>query len=159
MLADFCVKLPMDFASILALGVAAVALAGAHQWSIRRKFAASMADRTPLSESNFASLFPGSEETAIAVRDAIGTPLPGNASLMRPLDRIARDLMADATDGLNCNEIVAALERRFSICIPEASAAEVRTVQELVELVQSLRAGNSTGCSVGPPAVPAERQR
>ena len=150
----------MDYVSLIALGVATLTLAGAHQWSIRRKFAASMADRTPLSESEFASLFPGAEESAIAVRQAIGTAVPGDASLMHPLDRIATDLMADATDGLNCHEIVAALEHRFSICIPEVSAAKVRTVQELITLVQTLRvAGNLTGCSIGSPTASAERQR
>lgn len=149
----------MEYASLIALGVVALALACAHHWSIRRKFAASMAERTPLTEAAFASLFPGAEESATAVRQAIATAVPGNASLMRPLDRIAEDLMVDAMDGLNCNEIVAALERRFSISIPEASAAEVRTVQELVELVQSLRAGNLTGCSIGSPSAPAEFQR
>jgi hypothetical protein len=121
----------VEYVSLIALGVVVLVFAGAHHWSIRRKFAASMADRTPLSESDFASLFPGAEESAIAVRQAVGTAVPGDASLMRPLDRIATDLMADATDGLNCHEIVAALERRFSVCIPEVSAAEVRTVQEL----------------------------
>lgn len=146
----------MDYASLIALGVMALALAGVYHCSIRRKFAASMADRTPLTESAFASLFPGAEESTIAVRQAIGSVIPGDASLMRPLDRIAKDLMADATDGLNCHEIVVRLERRFSICIPEASAAEVRTVKELVALVQSLRAGNSTGRSIGAPAAPAE---
>ena len=60
---------------------------------------------------------------------------------MRPLDRICKDLMVDAMDGLNTNEIIAKLERRFSIRIPEARASEVRTVQELVNLVQSLRDG------------------
>ena len=60
---------------------------------------------------------------------------------MRPLDRIVKDLMVDATDGLNTNVIIATLERRFSISIPDARASEVRTVQELVELVQSLRDG------------------
>ena len=150
----------MDYVSLIALGVATLTLAGAHQWSIRRKFAASMADRTPLSESEFASLFPGAEESAIAVRQAIGTAVPGDASLMHPLDRIATDLMADATDGLNCHEIVAALERRFCICIPEVSAAKVRTVQELITLVQTLRvAGNLTGCSIGSSSASAERQR
>lgn len=143
----------MDYLSLTALGVGDLALAGAHHWSIRRKFAASMADRTPLSESDFASLFPGAEESAIAVRQAVGTTVPGDASLMRPLDRIATDLMADATDGLNCHEIVATLERRFSVRIPEVCATEVRTVQELVTLVQSLRAaGNLTGCSIGSPS-------
>ena len=72
---------------------------------------------------DFASLFLDAEETAIAVRRAV---VLGDASLMRPLDRIAKDLMADATGGLNCHEIVVALERRFSICIPDASAAEVK---------------------------------
>lgn len=150
----------MDYQSLIALGVAALALCGAHHWSIRRKFAAAMANRTPLNESAFASLFPGAEESAIAVRQAIGTAVPGDASLMRPLDRIAKDLMADSTDGLNCHEIVASLERRFSICIPEASAAEVRTVQELVTLVQSLReAGNLTGCAIETPSAAAELKR
>jgi acyl carrier protein len=150
----------MEYVSLIALGVVALVFAGAHHWSIRRKFAASMADRTPLSESDFASLFPGAEESAIAVRQAVGTAVPGDASLMRPLDRIATDLMADATDGLNCHEIVAALERRFSVCIPEVSAAEVRTVQELVTLVQSLRVGgNLTGCYIRSPSASAERQR
>ena len=60
---------------------------------------------------------------------------------MRPLDRICKDLMADAMDGLNTNEIVVKLERRFSISIPDARASEVRTVQDLVDLVQSLRDG------------------
>ena len=49
--------------------------------------------------------------------------------------------MVDATDGLNTNVIIATLERRFSISISDARASEVRTVQELVELVQSLRVG------------------
>ncbi len=149
----------MEYASFIALCIAALAIAGAHRWSIRRKFAASMAGRTPLSDLDFASLFPGAEDSAIAVRQAIGAAVPGDASLMRPLDRIANDLMADATDGLNCHEIVASLERRFSICIPEASAAEIRTVRELVTLVQSLQAGNLTGCSIAAPSPPAERRR
>lgn len=150
----------MDYQSLVALAVVALALAGAHHWSIRSKFAASMANRTPLDESAFSSLFPGAEESAIAVRQAIGTAVPGDANLMRPLDRIAQDLMADTTDGLNCHEIVASLERRFSICIPEASATEVRTVQELVVLVQSLRvAGNLTGSSSELPSAPNRRGR
>ena len=141
----------IEYALLIALGVAALVLTGAYHWSIRRKFAASMGDRTPLSELDFASLFPGAEESSIAVRDAIGAAIPGNASLIRPLDRIAKDLMADASDGLNCNEIVMTLERRFSICIPDASAVEVRSVQELVWLVQSLRAGHPAGCCIGAP--------
>ena len=100
-----------------------------------------MAGRIPLNEADFASFFPGAEESAIAVRQAVATAVPGDGRLMRPLDRIVKDLMADAMDGLNTNEIIAKLERRFSIRIPEARASEVRTVQELVNLVQSLRDG------------------
>ncbi len=149
----------MEYVSLIALGVVALALAFAHRWSVRRKFAVSMASRTPLTEAAFASLFPGAEESATAVRQAIATAVPGDGRLMRPLDRIAKDLMVDAMDGLNCNEIVAALERRFSISIPEASAAEVRNVQELVNLVQSLRGGNLTVCSSESSSAPAGRQR
>ena len=119
----------------------ALALALAHRQSVRRKFANLMADRIPLSEADFALLFPGAEESAAAVRQAIAVAVPGDGSFMRPHDRIVRDLMVDALDGLNTNVIVATLERRFSIHIPDARASEVRSVQELVELVQSLRDG------------------
>jgi acyl carrier protein len=100
-----------------------------------------MAGRTQLNEADFALLFPGAEESAIAVRHAVAAALPGDGLLMLPADRIVKDLMADAMDGVNTNEIVAKLERRFSIRIPDARASEVRTVQELVDLVQSLRDG------------------
>ena len=133
----------MEYASLIALGAVAlgVALACARRGSVRRRFAVSMVGRTPLNETDFASLFPGAEESASAVRQAIATAVPGDGSLMRPLDRIAKDLMVDAMDGLSTNEIVARLEYRFSISIPDARASEVRTVQELVDLVQSLRDG------------------
>ena len=133
----------MEYAWLVALGTVAiaVALALAHRQSVRRKFAILMTDRTPLSEADFALLFPGAEESAAAVRQAIAIAVPGDGGLIRPLDRLAKDLMVDAMDGLNTNVIIATLERRFSISIPDARASEVRTVQELVELVQSLRVG------------------
>ena len=133
----------MQYSWLVALGAVAIAgaLALAHRQSVRREFATLMADRTPLSEADFALLFPGSEESAAAVRQAIAIAVPGDGGLIRPLDRLAKDLMVDAMDGLNTNVIIAALERRFSISIPDARASEVRTVQELVELVQSLRDG------------------
>ena len=133
----------MQYPWLVALGavVVAVALALPRRQSVRRKFVNLMADRTRLSEADFALLFPGAEESAAAVRQAIAVAVPGDGSLMRPRDRIVKDLMVDALEGLNTNVIVATLERRFSIHIPGARAAEVRTVQELVELVQSLRDG------------------
>lgn len=139
-------KCVMEYGSLVVLGLvpAALAVGFTHRWSVRRRFAVSMAGRTPLDETDFASLFPGAEESAIAVREAVATAVPGDGRLMRPLDRIVKDLMADAMDGVNTNEIVAMLERRFSIRIPEARASKVRTVRELVDLVQSLRDGALT---------------
>ena len=133
----------MEYAPLIAIGVVAVALAVAcaHRTSVRRRFTVAMASRTPLNEVDFASLFPGAEESAIAVRHAVATAVPGDGRLMRPLDRIVKDLLVDAMDGLNTNEIVVKLEHRFSISIPDARASEVRTVQDLVDLVQSLRDG------------------
>lgn len=131
----------MKFA-LSALAIAAVVVfAVACRISLRRRFALVMAGRRPLSDGEFAALFPGSEETAADVRSRLAKAVPGDARLMRPSDRIAADLRVGALDGLDTNEIVAGLERRFSIRIPEARASEVRTVRELVELVQSLRNG------------------
>ena len=133
----------MEYATFVGLGVVALAVAAvcARRESVRRRFTVSMAGRIPLNEADFASFFPGAEESAIAVRQAVATAVPGDGRLMRPWDRIVKDLMADAMDGLNTNEIVVKLERRFSISIPDARASEVRTVQDLVDLVQSLRDG------------------
>ena len=135
----------MEYVSLVALGAVALAvalaLACARRGSVRRRFAVSMAGRTPLNAADFASLFPGAEGSAVAVRQAVATAVPGDGRLMGPLDRICKDLMVDAMDGLNTNEIVVKLERRFSISIPDARASEVRTVQDLVDLVQSLRDG------------------
>lgn len=142
----------MVYALLIALGAAAIVVAGALRRSAQRKFALSMANRTPLNETDFASLFPGAEESAIAVRQAIAAYVPGDGTLMRPCDRIVKDLMVGSNDGLDTNEIVMALERRFTICIPDARASEVRTVQGLIELVQSLRYGNLTDCAIEAPA-------
>lgn len=148
----------MEYSFLLALGAAAIVVTGALRWRERRKFTLSMANRMPLNETDFASLFPGAEESAIAVRQAVAAYVPGDGTLMRPFDRIVKDLMVGSNDGLDTNEIVMALERRFTISIPDARASEVRTVQELIELVQSLRDGNLTDSSIGAPAAPAERQ-
>lgn len=145
----------MVYALVIALGAAAIVVAGALRCSVRGTFALSMAHRTPLNETDFASLFPGAEESAIAVRQVVAVYVPGDGTLIRPFDRIVKDLMVGANDGLDTNEIVAVLERRFTICIPDARASEVRTVQELIELVQSLRDGNLIDYSI---EAPAERQ-
>lgn len=109
-------------------------------WSIRRKLAMALAGRPPLTEAEFAALFPGAEETAAAVRQVLARYTPGDAARIRGSDRIARDLLIGAQDGLDANEIVHALDQRFAIRIPDERAAQVGTVHELVQLVQGLRA-------------------
>lgn len=105
-----------------------------------------------MSETEFASLFPGAEEAAIAVRQVISRYVPGDMGRVRASDRIAQDLMVDAADGLNTNDIISSLERRFNICLPEDRASQVLTVEELVKLIQSLRDDKLTGCSNKAPA-------
>lgn len=131
----------MAYALLIALVIAALGASMAVTGSVRRAFARAMAHRAPLDEADFAALFPGAEESAIAVRRALAAVLPGDVRLVRPGDRMVADLRIDALDGLNPHVVVMTLERRFSIRIPEARAAGVRTVQELIALVQSLRAG------------------
>jgi acyl carrier protein len=148
--------------ALLAFGTTAVGVASVFpfvfRWSLRRRFALSMAGRKILSEKDFAAFFPGSEETANAVRAMIARVMPGDGRLMLPSDRIAADLWVGAIDGLDSNEIVAGLERQFAIRIPEIHAAEVRTVQELIELVQLLRDENSIDCSFEGHVAPMERR-
>jgi acyl carrier protein len=61
-----------------------------------------------------------------------------------PGDRIVEDLGAESLDVVN---VIASVEDRYQIEIPETEVADIHTVEELFEVVRARRSGRSS--SVG----------
>ena len=68
------------------------------------------------------------------VRDVIATSLGADAGQITPETVIAEDLGADS---LAMVELVMALEDEFGISVPEEDAKEIKTVGDVVKMVDS----------------------
>ncbi len=84
-----------------------------------------------------------SEETAVAGRvmalltQHLGMP----PEIVTPTAQLGEDLGVDSVDGV---EFALALEREFNMSLPDAIFGEVRTVQDVIDLVGE-RIGASSG--------------
>ena len=72
------------------------------------------------------------EEVARVLREELGS-----ARAVRPEDELVRDLQLDSVGVLT---LVVGLENKFRVALAEEDAALVRTVADLVALVQQRRA-------------------
>ena len=126
---------------LIALALLSASLVGvtAVHWSIRRRINATVKGRVELTEAEFSALFPGAEQSAVAVRRALTSVFSGNIALIRPDDQVVKELMVAAIDGLDANELIEELQRSCAISIPDARSIEVRTVGDLVRLVQDCK--------------------
>lgn len=67
------------------------------------------------------------------VREVLVTQLAVKPDMVKPEAKVADDLGADSLDAI---ELVAALEEKFSISIPEDDAKQIATVADVVSLVE-----------------------
>lgn len=75
------------------------------------------------------------------VREVLVSQLAVKPEMVKPDSKVADDLGADSLDAI---ELVAALEERFGISIPEDDAKQIATVANVVSLVeQKLQAKTS----------------
>lgn len=71
------------------------------------------------------------------IREVVVTQLAVKPEMVKPEARLIEDLGADSLDAM---EMVTAVEERFGITIPDEDAQKVKTVAELIALVEKLQA-------------------
>lgn len=70
--------------------------------------------------------------------DIVGEHLDYNKSKIKMKSDIVNDLGADSLD---CIEIVMALEKKYDISISDEDADNVRTIEQLIKIVEEKRNG------------------
>jgi acyl carrier protein len=76
-----------------------------------------------------------SEDTAVAHRviEVLIQRLGISPEIVAPTAELAEDLGVDSVDAV---EFALALEREFGVSLPDAGLADVRTVQDVIDLVR-----------------------
>lgn len=76
-----------------------------------------------------------SEDTAVAQRviEVLIQRLGISPEIVAPTAELAEDLGVDSVDAV---EFALALEREFGVSLPDAGLADVRTVQDVIDLVR-----------------------
>ena len=76
-----------------------------------------------------------SEDTAVAHRviEVLIQRLGMSPEIVAPTAELAEDLGVDSVDSV---EFALALEREFGVALPDAGLADVRTVQDVIDLVR-----------------------
>ncbi len=70
------------------------------------------------------------------IREVVVTQLAVKPEMVKPEARLIEDLGADSLDAM---EMVTAIEEKFGITIPDDDAKEIKTVAELIALVEKLQ--------------------
>lgn len=71
------------------------------------------------------------------ISEIVVTQLAVKPEMVKPEARLIEDLGADSLDAM---EMVTAVEEKFGITIPDEDAQKVKTVAELIALVEKLQA-------------------
>ena len=99
----------------------------------RRRALDHLAQHPPLDPAVFGqTYFPADQaEVARRLRELLTPHLPFDLARLHPDDRLVEDLRMDELDSMATVEFILDVEKDFSVRIPDAEAARIRTVREL----------------------------
>lgn len=122
----------------------------AAHWANRRKLRGLLRGRRPLSEEEFGALFSVPLEGSVAqsVRSLLAPWVRFDVALVRPEDEFCGDLLLDALDGMDPEEFLLSVEKRWGVDIPRGDAAELRTIAELAAAVAQRLGGSQSNMPV-----------
>jgi acyl carrier protein len=105
--------------------------------AIRAKARRLARGRASLDAAAFSALFPSASEAAVApvIRDLLKRYISIPPGLVRPDDRLCADLGLAAIDGLDANSYVRDVEEAVGVTIPDADAAQMITLRDVVTYV------------------------
>ena len=115
------------------------------RWRNKTQVAAFLQGREPLSRDAFASLFatPDEGRVAVSIRELLESWVAFDVARIRPDDEFCGRLLLDAVDGLDAEEFLRAVEKRWGISIPNEVAADLRTVRQLSSEVARRLSGSN----------------
>ena len=112
-----------------------------HEWSNRRRATRLLRTRSPLDPLAFGRMYLGESEgrarLAAEVREVLAEHVPYTLEGLGPDDTFVQDLRMDELDSLSTVELIANLEQRFSIKIPDEDAQHILTFRQLVDYLES----------------------
>lgn len=126
----------MQTALVIALVGGVIVMAVFH-YGKHRKINALLHGRTPLTDEDFASLFPSimGGKVAISVRRHLKPWVAFDVRLIRPQDKLCGDLLLDALDGMDPEEFLTSIEKEWNVKLPDEEAQELLSIAELVDAV------------------------
>lgn len=100
-----------------------------------------MADRRPLTDTEFGGQFfsPEDAEVASKLRIILARHIAVDLSRLHPDDRVVEDIRMDALDSMSTVEFILEIEKEFNIKIPDAAAEKMRTLRDIVAYVSQLK--------------------
>jgi hypothetical protein len=127
---------------------AGVACALLVRWRNKARLATFLQGRAPLSAEAFASLFTTRDEgrVAVSIRELLAPWVAFEVELVRPDDEFCGELLLDAVDGLNPEEFLHTVEKRWSVSILNETAADLRTIRHLSSEVVRRMSGTKSDC-------------
>ena len=114
--------------------------------SIRAKARRLARGRALLDAAAFSALFPSASQAAVApvIRDLLKRYISIPPGLVRPDDRLCADLGLAAIDGLDANSYVHDVEEAVGVTIPDADAARMITLRDIVTYVGAATAARTS---------------
>ena len=130
------------------LGFAGIVIVGglyAVRRSERARILKRVGDRDATSDAEFSAFFSSAAESEIAidVRNQLKKYLSIPINLVQPDDKLCADLGLDSWDGLDSNSFVMDVEETTGIKIPDADAAQMLTLRDIVSYIHAARAAQS----------------
>jgi acyl carrier protein len=109
--------------------------------SQRSKILKHLGDRRATSDAQLSALFATAAEAEIAMnaRNLLKKYLLIPIDLVQPDDKLCADLGLGAQDGLDANFFVRDVEKTLGIKIPDAQAAEMFTLRDIVTYIHANR--------------------
>ena len=115
----------------------ALLVLGCHFWN-RHLIRKHLAGRPSLTSHEFGQrYYPENSDLAATIRDILQQSIGTDISCITPADQPVQDLYLDAFDGSAPNDLIATIENRFGIQIDDASAEEMRTLDDIIMYVIS----------------------
>lgn len=126
----------MQTALLIALIGGAVTV-GIFQYTKHRKITSYLQGRTPLTDEDFAALFPSTLEgkVGVSIRRHLKSWVAFDVRLVRPQDLLCGDLLLDALDGMDPDVFLASVEKEWKVKLPDVNSQELRSIAELASAV------------------------